>query len=299
MKTGSLWKISVRIAPQAEEAVTALLERITGQPAFLYVDAQRQTTMASVYAERSSDWSPAKRAMLRAELRGLRQCGLDIGRGTISVEHIRQEDWAESWKRHFKPLEIGPALLLKPSWSRRRPKKKQALVVIDPGLSFGTGQHPTTRFCLEQLVAMRRQDRAQSFLDIGTGSGILAISGVKLGYSPVLGIDVDPESVRIARANARQNQAGPKLRLISTPLARLPMRSSAKYDLICANLIFDLLVEERTRISNQLRTGGILVLAGILRSQFRDVRAAYEGLGFRLLCSKTVNEWSSGTFGRS
>src|SRR5439155_23112501 len=116
----------------------------------------------------------------------------------------------------------GLALLLKPSWSRCRARRGQAVVVLDPGLSFGTGQHPTTRFCLEQIVARRTQDRGQSFLDMGTGSGILAIAAAKLGYHPVAAFDVDAHAVRIARANARKNGVADTLHPRRQDLRQLP-----------------------------------------------------------------------------
>jgi len=298
MKAPTLWKISVTISPEAEDAVSYLLEDLVGQPASVYVDARRGTTVASVYALGARDWSAEKRATLRAGLRRIRACGVPVGSGRISAAKVRREDWAESWKRHFKPIEIGSALLLKPSWSKRQPKRHQAVMVLDPGLSFGTGQHPTTRFCLEQLVAVRKKGRAQSFLDIGTGSGILAIAAAKLGYRPVAGLDFDAEAIRIAKANAIQNAVARKLQLVCRNLIRLPLRSSLKYDLICANLIFDLLLAEKARILNRLKPGGVLVLAGILRSQFPLVRAAFEKSRLHLLRSKTEKEWTSGAFVR-
>ena len=123
---------------------------------------------------------------------------------------IRHEDWAESWKRHFKPIEIGRRLLIKPSWSRRRPKPHQQVVVLDPGLSFGTGQHPTTAFCLAEVARLVKNAPARSFLDIGTGSGILAIAAARLNYQPIWAFDFDPEAVRMARANAQTNQVEKK-----------------------------------------------------------------------------------------
>jgi len=293
----TLLKISVATSSEAEEAITSALEKIIGQPAFVYVDAEKQTTVASVYASKRSDWSAARQAALRRELQRLRAGGLPIGSGRISVEKVRREDWAESWKRHFKPIEIGSALLLKPSWSQRRPKKNQAVVVLDPGLSFGTGQHPTTRFCLEQLVAVRKPGRAQSFLDLGTGSGILAIAAARLGYSPVAATDFDPEAIRIARANAKQNGVLGNVRFICQDLLGEPIGSRQKHDVICANLIFDLLLEASARIASRLKPGGVLVLAGILRAQFPQVRAEYEKRGLRLIRSKAENEWVGGAFG--
>ena len=295
MKT--LLKISVTTTSEAEETISSVLEKIIGQPAFVYVDAEKQTTVASVYASKKSDWSADRQASLRRELQQLRAGGVPLGSGRISVAKVRREDWAESWKRHFKPIEIGSALLLKPSWSRRRPKKNQAVVVLDPGLSFGTGQHPTTRFCLEQLVAARKPGEVQGFLDIGTGSGILAIAAARLGYRPVAGTDFDPQAIRIARENAKQNEALGQVRLVCRDLLREPIRSRRKYDLVCANLIFDLLLEGSARIASRLKPDGVLVLAGILRAQFPQVRSEYEKHGLRLIRSKAENEWVAGAFG--
>lgn len=291
-----LWKISVSTSAAAEDAVAQLLERLFGQPASLYADARKQSVVATVYVPKASECSAARSIALRTGLRGIREAGLDIGPGRITVKQIRKEDWAESWKRHFKPIEIGTALLLKPSWSKRQPKKNQALVVLDPGLSFGTGQHPTTRFCLGQLVTVQKQAGVKSFLDIGTGSGILAIAAAKLGYKPISAFDSDKEAVRVARANAVQNGVAGKVPLLCRDLIGLPRRGGKRYDLVCANLIFDLLLQEADRICGRLRPGGRLVLAGILRSQFGAVRAAYEQRGVELVSSKAEREWASGAF---
>ena len=114
---------------------------------------------------------------------------MKIGAGKIEIAKVKREDWAESWKRHFHPIEIGKTLLVKPSWSKKRPAKNQAVVILDPGLSFGTGQHPTTSFCLHQIARGRKNGTPRpSFLDIGTGSGILAIAAAKLGYPAGSGV---------------------------------------------------------------------------------------------------------------
>ena len=198
--------------------------------------------------------------------------GLDIGPGSISLTRISQRDWAESWKLHFKPLVIGSVLLLKPSWSRRRPRRGQAVVILDPGLSFGTGRHPTTAFCLRELVARRPRADARSCLDIGTGSGILAIAAAKLGYGPVDALDCDPESIRIARANARRNGVSARIRFLRQDLTGLPRRSARKYSVICANLVIEPALAERERILARLHPDGALIVAGILKSEFGQVQ---------------------------
>ena len=296
MKTGALTQIAVAISAEAEEAVTALLEHLFHQPPSTYTDLETKSIVASVFCQKNSDWSPAQRARLVAGLKDIQNCGLEIGPGKITAKKLRRQDWAESWKRHFKPIEIGALLLIKPSWSKRRPRKNQAVIVLDPGLSFGTGQHPTTAFCLEQLVAFRRSEQSQSFWDLGTGSGILAIAAAKLGYAPVHAIDSDPEAIRVASANARQNGVLKQLQLDRQDFTKLPQSSRKKYDLICANLISNLLVTERQRLLNRLQKSGKLVLAGILRTEFASIRTTYETAGLRLVAQRVEREWQSGAF---
>src|SRR6185503_13535169 len=238
LKRLPLWKISVPVPAETEEAVGELLESVLGTPAVTWRDERTRRTVVSSYVDAPRAWSAEVRAQIEAGLTRIRQCGLTLGRTGIQVTRLRHEDWANSWKRHFRAMEFGRALLLKPSWVRRRPRAGQQVVVLDPGLSFGTGQHPTTGFCLEQIVANRSADQQQSLLDIGTGSGILAIAAVKLGYRPVEAYDFDPDAVRVARANARQNAVSRRLTIAQRDLTREPLRSVHKFDMICANLIF-------------------------------------------------------------
>ena len=151
--------------------------------------------------------------------------------------------------------------------------------MLDPGLSFGTGRHPTTAFCLRQLAARHRPGKVQSCLDVGTGSGILAIAAAKLGYGPVDALDYDPESIRVARANARRNGVSARIRFRQQDLTRLPRRSSKKYSLVCANLVSSLLLAERDRILARLDRGGLLVVAGILNEEFPQGTADSRGGG--------------------
>jgi ribosomal protein L11 methyltransferase len=168
--------------------------------------------------------------------------------------------------------------------------------VLNPGLSFGTGQHPTTAFCLREIARRRHLGTGESFLDIGTGSGILAIAAAKLGYWPVNAFDFDPDAVKIARVNAQRNGVGRKIRFWRGDAARLALRPVRKFDLICANLISTLLIAERRRIAAQLKSGGRLVLAGILKSEFTSVEKYFAQLNLKLVSAKTEKEWRSGAF---
>jgi ribosomal protein L11 methyltransferase len=340
MKRKRLWNISVRTAPEAEDAVAELLNEIPGLPASSYHDHKTGVSTVTIYLQRKWDSPRELREHISAGLKRISSCGLNIGPGEIVMARVRWEDWAESWKRHFRPIEIrfknrkdelckslasqkrsgtritrpsqeSKSLLIKPSWSKRTVRKGQALVVLDPGLSFGTGHHPTTGFCLREIVRSAdgpsargkpensRTSRPRSFLDLGTGSGILAIAAAKLGYSPVTAVDFDSESVRVARANARANRVRRKLTIRRGDVTKLPIRPGQRgqrYDLVCANLISPLLIAERRRITAQLKPTGTLVLAGILKPEFVKVQKAFKDLGLKLAFSREEKEWRSGSF---
>ena len=298
MSRQPLWKISVTTSPEAEDAVTEVLARAFEQPVASYTDVETRRTVVTTYFQQRPGWSWEQRAGLRAGLERIRACGLNLGPGRISLAKVRREDWAESWKRHFKPIAIGSGLLIKPSWSRLQPRKGQAVVVLDPGLSFGTGQHPTTAFCLRQVAKRRLTSEAQSFLDIGTGSGILAIAAVKLGYGPVDAFDLDSEAIRIARANARQNRVANSIRFFRQDLMAASCGRAGRYSLVCANLISSILLAGRERILARLQPAGVLIVAGILKEEFAQVQTSYEAAGLRLLASQIQNEWRSAAFGQ-
>jgi len=316
----SLWRISIGTTREAEEAVVEAFGAILNRTVSSYFNVKTGRSTVSAFCEQRP--AAAVHKNISAALKRIKDCGLNIGPGGITIVRVRREDWAESWKRHFQPVEIklkeprgeflalrkgsgvrvsrpsgtAKSLLIKPSWSKRKPRKGQIVVVLDPGLGFGTGQHPTTAFCLHELVRCGKFRANRSFLDIGTGSGILAIAAAKLGYSPVRAFDCDPEAVRVARANARANRVHKKLRIMRRDVAKLPIPAQKQYDLICANLISPLLLAERRRIVAQLKRGGTLVLAGILKSEFSRIHKTFAGLGLKLAATKTENEWRSGSF---
>lgn len=295
--------ISVETTLEAEDAVAEMLGRLLGCPASAFFDVEARISRVCVY--QTGPVVPGLRAKVKEGLDRIRDCGLDISPARISIAGVRKEDWAESWKRHFKPIEIGTELLVKPGWSKRKPRKDQVVVILDPGLSFGTGQHPTTAYCLKEIARYSGARSAgtpppglpkngHSLLDLGTGSGILAISAAKLGYTPVRALDFDAEAVRAAKANARGN--GVKIRIVRGDATRLPARPGRRFNFICANLISGLLVSERKRIRAQMERGGILVVAGILKQEFSEVSRAYQNLGLKLVRTKSEREWKSGTF---
>jgi ribosomal protein L11 methyltransferase len=283
VRTKALWRVAVKTTGEAEEAVSAFLESYFDEASSSYTDMETGRVTCMVFLKKA----PPKCAKL-AHI--LEEAGLQCVPKCLTLTRLKKEDWAESWKRHFKPFTVGNALLLKPSWSRRKPRRGQRAIVIDPGLSFGTGQHPTTRFCLERLAEARNPSARQSFLDVGTGSGILAIAAAKLGYAPVRAFDFDPAAVRVAKENARKNRV--RISIKRGDITRIPNRS-AKYDVVCANLTADLLESCAGKLERFVKAGGLLVLAGILRTQIDPVRARFERRGFRITREHAEKEWQS------
>ena len=296
--TPDLHSLSVTTSPEAAEAIAEALLRLTGQPAV--VTLSRVTGLASVaaYLTDAEFWTPGRRRELKAALQAIQSCGLEVAPGRVSWRRVPPRDWSESWKRHFRPLAIGRALLVRPSWSPRRPLPGQAELVLDPGLSFGTGQHPTTAFCLREIVRLRPRREAASLLDVGTGSGILAIAAAKLGYDPVEAFDFDPDAVAVAARNAAENRVGDRIRLQRRDVARPAAKSARPFDVVCANLTADLLQSHGPSLAARVRPGGCLVLAGILAAEFGAVQARFETLGLTLARSARVGEWRSRSFRR-
>ena len=295
MKAGPLWRVAIQTTPEAEEPVSELLAATFGQSVSSYTELRNSTTRVEAYL--SARPARIQSEQIRKVLTQFRAQGLNLGTSSLRIRRLPPKNWAESWKRHFQPLEIGGKLLLKPSWSRRKSARGRIVVVLDPGLSFGTGHHPTTAFCLEQLVKFRRAGLAQSFLDVGTGSGVLAIAAARLGFRPVIGFDLDPEAIRSARANARRNHVSRYIQFYEGDVAKVGgRRFQRKYSMICANLTADLLTAHRDRLLRWLEPRGLLVLAGILKKEFGSICRHYQDSGLRLAAFRRRGEWHSGSF---
>jgi ribosomal protein L11 methyltransferase len=291
-----VWQVSLDVPTCLEEPITELLGTLLEQPASAYCPLESDLSVVSAYITDRSHWNAAKGRLLKEQI----QCffpeeaeGLAL---KIHCRKIKANDWHESWKRHFKPLEIGERLLIKPSWNKRKPQKKQQLVVLDPGLSFGTGQHATTRFCLEEIERLQITSQSQSLLDIGTGSGILAIAAVKLGFSPVKAFDFDPDSVQVTNENASDNGVLDQIQITKSDLTKLKPSTRQRYDFVCANLTHDILKSCADTIVNRVKPGGCLLLAGILKEQFPAVKKCFQALGFKQIRTQEEKEWKSGSF---
>jgi ribosomal protein L11 methyltransferase len=203
----------------------------------------------------------------------LRELIPDVPPPAITVEAVADQAWAENWKQHFPPLAIGQRLFIHPPWIDAVPAGRIG-IVLDPGMAFGTGHHASTRGCLILLErALAAVPRAR-VLDLGTGSGILAIAAAKLGAAEVWGVDIDTEACAVASENAAVNRVDGLIR-IACELTAAPGR----FDVIVANLLAGLLVECAADIVARLRPGGVAIGAGLLCEETATVRDAWRAAG--------------------
>lgn len=207
-----------------------------------------------------------------------------------SVTHLADDDWADRWKIHFKPLRIGRHFLICPTWEKAEPQEQDRIILMDPGMAFGTGHHETTRLCLEWLeewAAERGPSGLGSVLDLGTGSGILSIAAAILGFLPVLAVDNDPEAIGVARENITLNHLDSGIDLLTGSIDA----TVGTFDLVIANIQAMPLIEMAPRLARCVKRAGRIVLSGILLEQRESVLKAYENEGPLLRNTFSAGEW--------
>jgi ribosomal protein L11 methyltransferase len=209
------------------------------------------------------------------------------------IRVLKEEDWATAWKKFYKPLRIGRRVVLKPTWEAYEAGANDIVIHLDPGMAFGTGMHPTTRLCiiaLEELV-----QPGDAILDLGTGSGVLAFVAAKLGATSILGVDIDPLAVRVARENAELNAIGTDL--LTLEPGSVPAAMPGRFRIVVANILAEVLVGlfdskyGNPPLAEPLRQDGYLILSGILIEKAELVTTAAARHGFQLLDTKQEGDW--------
>lgn len=205
----------------------------------------------------------------------------------IELTEIDEEDWADNWKQYYKPVKIGRTLVIVPEWEiYSKDESDQIIIVMDPGMAFGTGTHESTQLCAELLE--RYIPTGAKTLDIGTGSGILAIAASKLGASEVNAYDIDPMAVRIARENVIKNDC----RNITCDESDLLSAVSGLYDFAVANITAEIIIRMAKSAGNYIRHGGMLAISGVIDEQCEDVKKSILSEGFSLSDELHNNGWS-------
>ena len=215
-----------------------------------------------------------------------------FGSLTLTTRAVKEEDWAESWKKFFKPLKIGGRLLVQPEWEPIEQQDGRIVFLNNPGMAFGTGEHETTRLCLEQLD--RLVTGGERVLDVGCGSGILAICALLLGASQADAVDIDPLAVAATRRNAQTNGLDTDRCKVHLGNLLEPVHANrwlGPYQLITANILADVVAALCPLLSRRLSHGGRLIASGIIEPSREDVRCALSAEGLEIEDEKTIASW--------
>ena len=237
---------------------------------------------------------------VKAELRALKERDSEnsFGRLEYELKNVCEEDWANNWKQYFKPLEIGDKLLIKPSWEAVSEGETRKILEIDPASSFGTGQHNTTQLCLE--LVEKYLGEGDKVLDLGCGSGILSIGAVLLGASECTAIDIDANSVKIAGENAEKNNIpAEKYRAICGNViddAALVKDIGTGFDMVCANIVADVLIGMSVLFKGFLKPEGRLIVSGIIDMRKDEVLDVIKSQGFILDEIREKEDWVAASF---
>jgi len=233
------------------------------------------------------------RAML-SELKAT-DMGNAYGRLEAELSNIREEDWANNWKQYFKPIRVGQKLVIKPSWEELDDAQDRIILEIDPASSFGTGQHHTTRLCLELLE--KSMKAGDTILDLGCGSGILSIGAMLLGAESAVAVDIEENSATTAKENAVKNNIPDDKYTtycgnIITDTA-LADKIDGKYNIIAANIVADVLLEIKNFFARYLADDGVLIISGIIEIRMNEVVEAVESAGFKMTESNISEGWAA------
>jgi ribosomal protein L11 methyltransferase len=270
-------ELSVEVPPDAEEAVADVLRRhVYGG---VIIEGAEASVVVKGYLPADGDLGRRRRA-LRRQLAALALPS------TLRSRWLSQEDWAHAWKEFFPVLRVSPRLVVCPTWRSHRPREGEAVIRLDPGMAFGTGQHPTTLMCLRALEELLQP--GVDVLDLGTGSGILALAAARLGAASVLALDVDPQAAAVARENVRLNRLEAVVQVGEGGLDEPPRPA---FDLAMANISAAVIVEMAPALAEVLRPGGVLIVAGFSAESAERVSSALARSGLVVERALADSDW--------
>jgi ribosomal protein L11 methyltransferase len=245
-----------------------------------------------------TDMSMVK-STLHSRIGELPAYGIDPGDISLEEALIDEEDWAESWKQYFKPIRVSERLTIRPTWEPYEPGPGELVIDLDPGMAFGTGTHATTALCLRALDRVVRG--GEDVIDVGTGSGILAIGAVKLGARGVLALDLDPVAVSSAKANAELNGLKDRIDVRESDLlgvlkggeasAGQPFIVKPPVDLVIANILAEIILRFIDDVREALKPGGLYIVSGIYVNKEDAVRQGLEAAGFEIISRDEQEDW--------
>jgi ribosomal protein L11 methyltransferase len=275
-------QLSLKAPPPALDAIANfLIER--GSPGVVLTRNEVRAFFAR------SPRTPALKREIHRFLRDIRKIYPGFGDHPLRWTFLKEKNWTKSWRRFFSPHKVGRSLWITPPWVKPPESRRRHIITIEPGMAFGTGTHATTRCCLEFLehLAERSNGGELTALDVGTGSGILAIAAVKLGAASVVALDNDPTALKVARGNVRVNRVERRIRLANCRLEKL----DESFELVVANLTAETILDLAAALEERVAAGGYLILSGILQLKAGRVLRRFSPASFALLRQSREKEW--------
>ena len=226
--------------------------------------------------------------IIKQKVSALAGFGIDIGEGSVSLGQVNEEDWANEWKKYYKPTKIGEKLVVKPTWEDYEVQSGDLVIELDPGMAFGTGTHETTTMCMRELEKYVTED--SKVFDIGCGSGILAIAAAKLGAKDVIAVDLDEVAVKVAAENVAHNHVQDSVQVLHGNLIDVV---SDKADVVVANIIADIIKILAKDVHSCMKEDAVFISSGIIHAKVNEVKESLIENGFEIIEVKTLGEWNA------
>lgn len=261
----------------------------------LVEEKQEQTTGITFFL-RDNLYGREQLSQIKSALQSVKETEkeLDLGSLEVTMKNVAEEDWANNWKKYFKPFPIGDKIMIKPSWEELPAQTDKIILKIDPGHIFGTGTHETTQLCMELIEKYVKKD--DMVLDIGCGSGILSIASLLLDAKEADAVDIDPNAIQIAYENSDRNDIDRnryhvKAGNILEDKELQASYSGKKYDLVAANIVADVIIALTKQVPDYIKDGGIFLCSGIITERKEDVLEALKAANFAVLDIKEKTSW--------
>ena len=225
-------------------------------------------------------------AYINKKVEEIKSLGIDVGEGKVEFEKMYEEDWANNWKKYYKPSKVGEKIVVKPIREEYEVKDEELVVELDPGMAFGTGEHETTRMCIQALEKYVQKD--STVFDVGCGSGILAIAAAKLGAKLAVGVDLDPVAVESAKENVGFNNID-NIEILHGNLIEV---IDGKADIVVANIIAEIICILTEDVSRVIKPNGYFITSGIIHDRVEMVTNKLEECGFEVVKVNKDGEWN-------
>ena len=213
---------------------------------------------------------------------------IDFGSLDVTLIPVFEEDWANAWKKYFKPQKVADYVVVKPSWCDYIAGNDEVVIELDPGMAFGTGTHETTRMCIHMLEEY--MEKNAEVLDVGCGSGIISIAAAKLGASSVTGVDLDPVAVDVAKDNVSRNKVQNNVEIMYSDITEA-LDDGRKFDVVIANIISDVIIRLNKNIRKYMRQPGIYICSGIIEERLDEVTNSIEAHGLKIIKIQHMGDW--------